>query len=85
MEARAPLHLGTAGRFLYNFSAEHDHNFPELPRFTGFYQDRDVRWVGRVSALMAHDKAFPRRADSKPDFSVPYALHIENVKRLMSK
>jgi tryptophan halogenase len=71
---------GPRDDFFYNFSAEHDCRFPELPRYSGFYQDRDVRWVGRTSALMAHDKAFPRRADGKPDFAIPYALHIENAK-----
>jgi tryptophan halogenase len=71
---------GPRDDFFYNFSAEHDCRFPELSRYSGFYQDRDVRWVGRTSALMAHDKAFPRRADGRPDFAIPYAVHIENAK-----
>ena len=71
---------GPRDDFFYNFSAEHDYRYPELSRYTGFYQDRDVRWVGPTSALMAHDKAFPRRADGKPDFSILFAFHIENAK-----
>jgi len=71
---------GPRDDFFYNFNAEHDHRYPDLRRHTGFYQDRDVRWIGRTSALMAHDKAFPRRGDGKPDFSIPHALHIENTK-----
>jgi tryptophan halogenase len=71
---------GPRDDFFYNFTAEHDHTYPELRRHTGFYQDSDVRWVGPISALMAHDKAFPRRFDGNPDFSINYALHIENAK-----
>jgi len=71
---------GPRDDFFYNFSAEHDSRYPELRRHTGFYQDRDVRWVGLTSALMAHDRAFPRRPDGKPEFGIHYAFHIENAK-----
>ena len=71
---------GPRDDFFYNFNAEHDHTHPGLRRQNGFYQDSDVRWVGPVSALMAHDKAFPRRFDGNPDFAIHYAFHIENAK-----
>ena len=38
-------------------------------RNVGFYHDDSTRWVGPVSALMAHDKAFPRKPDGMPAFS----------------
>ncbi len=66
--------------FFYTFTTEYEHRYADLPRNTGFYQTEGVRWVGKVSACMAHDKAFPRRPDGAPDFSIPHGFHIENAK-----
>jgi len=66
--------------FFYTFAFEHDRRYDELTRTTAFYQTSGVRWLGRTSAHMAHDKAFPRRADKLPDFSTPHGFHIENIK-----
>ena len=71
---------GPSPEFFYPFKSEHDHRYADLPRNTGFYQTAERRWLGRTSALMAHDKAFLRRPDGKPDLSMPHGFHIENVK-----
>jgi tryptophan halogenase len=66
--------------FYYTFAYEYQHRYPELSRNNGFFFDPDLPYAGRISAFMAHDKAFSRRADGVPDFHNQHAFHIENKK-----
>jgi tryptophan halogenase len=71
---------GPRREFFYTFAKEYEQRLPELRRNVGFYHDNETQWVGPVSALMAHDNAFPRKADGTPHFHNAHAFHIENVK-----
>ena len=68
--------------FHYTFSRMIDHRWPELPKNNGFYGDVRFDCMDVWSALMEHDRAFPRRADGVPDFQNHgvVAFHIENLK-----
>jgi len=71
---------GPRKEFYYTFSYEFQHRYPELSRNNGFFYTDDFPYAGRASAFMAHDKAFPRRADGSPEFHNNHAYHIENHK-----
>ena len=71
---------GPRSQFYYTFNKEYEHRWPELRRNVGFYHDDTMEWIGPVSALMAHDKAFPRKPDGAPHFHNAHAFHIENHK-----
>jgi tryptophan halogenase len=71
---------GPRPRFFYTFAKEYEKRWPDLRRNPGFYQDRATEWIGAVSALMAHDKVFPRKPDGTPQFHNNHAFHIENLK-----
>jgi tryptophan halogenase len=71
---------GPRREFYYTFAYELQHRYPELSRNNGFFFNGDCPYAGRVSAFMAHDKAFPRRADGMPEFHNQHAFHIENKK-----
>lgn len=71
---------GPRREFYYTFAKEYEATLPGLSRPTGFFHDHETHWVGLTSALMAHDKAFPRKPDGSPNLDMPYAFHIENVK-----
>jgi tryptophan halogenase len=71
---------GDRREFYYTFAKEYEHRWPELHRNVGFYHDDSTRWVGPVSAMMAHDKAFARKEDGTPLFHNHHAFHIENQK-----
>ena len=71
---------GPRREFYYPFAKEYEHTWPELRRPSGYYHDHETHWVGPTSALMAHDKAFPRNADGSPQIQTPHAFHIENLK-----
>ncbi len=66
--------------FYYTFLHEYKTKWPELSRNTGFYCDGDTKWMGIVSACMAHGKVFPRKPDGAPHFHKSHAFHIENKK-----
>ncbi|MBL8727956.1 MAG: FAD-dependent oxidoreductase [Planctomycetes bacterium] len=66
--------------FYYSFAREYEHTWPELRRNVGFFHDHETHWVGPISALMAHDRAFPRKPDGTPNFNKHHAFHIENQK-----
>jgi tryptophan halogenase len=66
--------------FYYTFLHEYKTRWPELSRNTGFYCDGDTKWLGIVSACMAHGKVFPRKSDGAPHFHKSHAFHIENKK-----
>lgn len=66
--------------FRYTFQHEYKSKWPELTRNTGFYCNEETKWTGMVSALMAHNRVFPRKADGMPHFHKAHAFHIENVK-----
>ena len=66
--------------FYYTFHNEFKSHWPELKRNTGFYYDADTKWLGIVSACMAHDKAFPRKPDGSLHMHNNHAFHIENKK-----
>jgi len=71
---------GPRREFFYTFAYELQHRYPDLSRNNGFFFTGDPVYSGRVSAFMAHDKAFPRRADGIPEFHNQHAFHIENKK-----
>src|ERR1051325_4123375 len=71
---------GPGKEFFYTFAYEYQQRFPELSRNNGFFYTGDPPYAGRISALMAHDKAFPRRPDGMPEFHNSHAFHIENKK-----
>jgi tryptophan 7-halogenase len=71
---------GPRREFYYTFAKEYEHRWPELKRNVGFYHDDETEWVGPVSALMARDRAFPRKSDGTPNFQINHAFHIENKK-----
>ena len=71
---------GPHPEFYYAFMNEYEHRLLDLARNVGFYSCEGATWTGAVSALMAHDKAFSRRADGQPQFHNFFAFHIENKK-----
>ena len=71
---------GPRREFYYTFMREYAARQPGLARNNGFYVDDQTRWVGPVSAFMAHDKAFPRKADGAPLIHNNHAFHLENKK-----
>jgi tryptophan 7-halogenase len=71
---------GPREEFYYTFSYEYQQRFPELARNNGFFINDEVPFAGRTSAMMAHDRAFPRRPDGLPEFQNNHAFHIENQK-----
>ncbi len=71
---------GPRREFYYSFAKEYEHRWPELSRNVGFYHDDDTHWVGPISAMMAHERAFPRKADGMPQFHNHHAFHIENIR-----
>jgi tryptophan halogenase len=71
---------GRRPEFYYAFMTEYDQRVPGLLHPIGFYGADDLTYTGTVSALMAHDKAFVRRADGQPQFHNFFAFHIENKK-----
>jgi tryptophan halogenase len=71
---------GPRTEFYYTFAKEYEQRSPELRRNVGFYHDDQTQWVGPVSALMSHDKAFQRKPDGTPHFHNAHAFHIENHK-----
>jgi len=71
---------GPRPEFYYPFSREFQHRYPELSRNNGFFFANEFPYAGRVSAFMAHDKAFPRQPDGQPQFHNNHAFHIENKK-----
>lgn len=71
---------GPRKEFYYTFAKEYEHRWPELKRNVGFYHDSETNWVGPISALMAHNKAFPKKPDGSPQFHNSHAFHIENHK-----
>lgn len=74
------LQWGPRKEFFYTFAYEFMHRYPELSRNNGFFCDGEPLIAGRISALMAHDRAFPRRADGLPEFHNHHAFHVENLK-----
>ena len=71
---------GPRKEFYYTFGYEFQNRFPELSRNNGFFYNGTLPYSGRISAFMAHDKAFPRKPDGSPDFHNQHAFHIENTK-----
>ncbi len=71
---------GPRPHFFYTFNYEFQQRMPELSRNNGFYAGEGSLCAGPVSALMANDKVFPKRADGTPVFHASHAFHIENKK-----
>lgn len=71
---------GPRREFYYTFAKEYEARLTGLSKPIGFYHDHDTQWIGALSALMAHDKAFVRNADGTPNLSLPHGYHIENEK-----
>ena len=72
---------GPRDRFDYTFSPQLDSHWTDLSRPNGYYCDEDFRCCDVASALMAHDKVFPRQENGGgPDVQGWHAFHIENKK-----
>ncbi len=73
---------GPRPHFHYPFSRMMDDRRPNLPKNNGFYGDVRFDCMDIRSALMEHDRAFPRTAAGFPDFGdhALLAFHIENIK-----
>jgi tryptophan 7-halogenase len=63
--------------FDYALSRQFDARFPGLPKVPGYYCD-NVPDFGFISALMTHNRVFPRRPDGLPHITRDPAYHIEN-------
>ncbi|MEO7100075.1 MAG: tryptophan 7-halogenase [Luteolibacter sp.] len=70
---------GPRGRFDYGFSHALDAQLTTLPRPNGFYCDDEFSCCDVPTALMRHDKAFPRLDNGCPDIQPWHAFHLENV------
>jgi tryptophan halogenase len=68
--------------FHYSFSTPMASRWSTLPRNHGFYLEREFANADIWYSLMEHDRALPRDAAGKPDFSrhAHIAFHIENKK-----
>ena len=72
---------GVRGRYDYTFSQQLDSHWTNLPRPNGYYCDEEFSCADVPSALMFHDKAFPRQPNGGgPDIQPWHAFHIENKK-----
>lgn len=71
---------GPRDHYHYTFSYEYQQRQPDLPRNSGFFYGPEEQWIGPYSALLHHNKAFPRRADGTPYIHNRHAFHIENLK-----
>ena len=72
---------GARGRYDYTFSQQLDSHWTNLPRPNGYYCDEEFSCADVPSALMHHDKAFPRQPNGGgPDIQPWHAFHIENKK-----
>ncbi|RYD27232.1 MAG: hypothetical protein EOP86_24830, partial [Verrucomicrobiaceae bacterium] len=69
---------GSRPDFFYPFATEFSGRFPEVSRANATYLGENDRWIGPISALMAHDKAFPRNANGRPEMHDYTAFHLEN-------
>jgi tryptophan halogenase len=76
---------GPRPEFIYNFGLQLDERWPGLARNNGFYCEESMEDMNVLAALQARNRAFPRRTDNWPDFSLHQfaAFHIENA-RLVS-
>jgi tryptophan 7-halogenase len=59
---------GPRSYFDYVLNRQFDLRFPGLPKVPGYYCD-DVPDFGFISALMTHNRAFPRRPDGLPQIT----------------
>jgi len=76
---------GPRPEFIYNFGIQLDERWPGLARNNGFYCEDSMEDMNVLAALQSRNRAFPRRPDNWPDFSLHQfsAFHIENA-RLVS-
>ncbi len=67
--------------FDYSFARQMDSRWTDLGRSNGYFCDDEFRCNDLPSALMAHDKAFPRHPRCEgPDIYNWHGFHIENRK-----
>ncbi len=71
---------GPRPEFLYPFGQEYSTRWKGLSRLNAAYFAPDDLWLGPTSALMAHDRAFFRQPDGKPQWHRNFAFHLENKK-----
>ncbi len=71
---------GAREEFYYPFATEYSGRFPEVSRPNAAYVQPGDRWTGPISALMAHNKVFPRSKEGRPELHNFLAYHVENVK-----
>ena len=72
---------GPRPQFDYGFGQALDSHWTDLPRPNGYYCEEEFRCVDLPTALMAHDRAFPRQpSGGGPDIQPWHGFHIENKK-----
>ena len=72
---------GPRPQFDYGFGQALDSHWTDLPRPNGYYCEEEFRCVDLPTALMAHDRAFPRQpGGAAPDIQPWHGFHIENKK-----
>ena len=72
---------GPRAQFDYGFGQALDSHWTDLPRPNGYYCEEEFRCVDLPTALMAHDKVFPRQpGGAAPDIQPWHGFHIENKK-----
>ncbi len=63
--------------FDYALGRQLDGRFPGMPKVIGYYCSETLDF-GFLSALMTHNRIFPRRTDGRPMITRDPAYHIEN-------
>ena len=66
--------------FHYTFGDQLNFKLHALPRENGFYCDREMEYEDLHSALMTHDRIFPRAPGGGPALHDRVAYHFENEK-----
>ena len=75
---------GPRPSFMYSFGPGLDLRVEPLRKRLGYYcfgdDEREIDWAEPYSALMAHDRVFPRGPDGNPVLHPNYSYHFENEK-----
>lgn len=71
---------GPRPHFFYTFGPGLEAFAEGTVRAVGLFCDRDMEYSDKVSALMAHDRVFPRGPNGAPLFHSALSYHFENEK-----
>lgn len=69
---------GSRPHFDYSFGQQLDWKWQELKKANGFYCYADFTYADTHSALMSHNKAFPRQPNGVPLIESTFGYHIDN-------